>query len=36
VFEDDERAFDVVERRPITKDMPELQEVAELFGLTVF
>jgi hypothetical protein len=36
VFEDDEREFDVVERRPITKDMPELQEVAELFGLTVF
>jgi hypothetical protein len=36
VFEDDERDFDVVERRPITKDMPELQEVAELFGLTVF
>ncbi len=36
VFEDDERDFEVIERLPINKDMSELQEVAEIFGLTVF
>jgi hypothetical protein len=36
VFEDDERDFAVIERLPISKDMSELQEVAGLFGLTVF
>jgi len=36
VFEDDELDIEVIERLPITKDMPELREVADLFGLTVF
>lgn len=36
MFEDDERDCEVLERRPIGKDMPELHEVAEIFGLVVF
>lgn len=36
VFDDDDSELEVVEQRPITRDMPELQEIAELFGLTVF
>jgi hypothetical protein len=36
VFEYDGRDFEVIERLPINKDMSELQEVAALFGLTVF
>lgn len=35
-FEDDELDIEVLERLPITKDMPELREVADPFGLTVF
>jgi hypothetical protein len=36
MFEDDELEIEVIERVPVTKDMPELREVADLFGLTVF
>jgi len=36
VFEDDQIEIEVLERLPIAKDTPELREVADLFGLTVF
>ena len=36
VFEDDQLEIEVLERLPIAKDTPELREVADLFGLTVF
>ncbi|HTW97601.1 MAG TPA: RES family NAD+ phosphorylase [Acidimicrobiales bacterium] len=36
LFDDDELEIDVLETRPITLDMPELQSVAKLFELQVF
>lgn len=36
VFDDEDLQLDVLEKLPVTADMPALQDVANLFGLQVF